>query len=268
MQQEQRGFGRGRRGRGGQRGGQRGGPGGAGGPRGARGDNRGGWKPLTKLGRMVEHGQIKTLEDIFKFSMPIKEVEIVDRLIGGIDTYKEEVMKVKPVQKQTRAGQRTRMKVWVLIGDGRGHIGLGQKAHKEVQGAVQGAIASAKMSIIPVRMGYWGNNIAQPHTVPMKVTGKEGSVTVRLVPAPRGTGIVGAPTSKKVLQMAGVQDCYTQTRGTTKTKGNFLYATYKALARTYLFLTPEFWGKPSLEKDNYGTEKQVEEEPADDEEAM
>ena len=56
-------------------------------------------------------------------SYPIKEVEIVDKLIQ--DDYKEEVMKVKPVQKQTTAGQRTRFKVWVLIGDGKGHIGLG-----------------------------------------------------------------------------------------------------------------------------------------------
>lgn len=56
---------------------------------------------------MVEKSQIKTLEEVFKFSMPIKEVEIVDRLIGDMVTYKEEVMKVKPVQKMTTAGQRT-----------------------------------------------------------------------------------------------------------------------------------------------------------------
>ena len=258
-QQKQRGFGRGARGRGGKpQGGDR---------RGARPDGKK-WVPLTKLGRDVDAGKIKTLEEIFKFSMPIKEVEIVDKLIGDGESYKEEVMKVKPVQKQTTAGQRTRMKVWVLIGDGKGHIGLGQKAHKEVQGAVQGAIAIAKMAIVPVRMGYWGNNIGQPHTVPMKLTGKEGSVSVRLVPAPRGTGIVGAPTTKKVLQMAGVMDCYTQSRGSTKTKGNFLYATYNALAKTYSYMTPEFWGKPSLEKDLIIVSKAVEEENAEGDEYM
>ena len=53
-------------------------------------------------------------------------------------------MKVKPVQKQTKAGQRTRFKAWVLIGDEAGHIGLGQKAHKEVQGAIKGATLDAK----------------------------------------------------------------------------------------------------------------------------
>ena len=172
---EQRGFGN-TRGRGRGRGDKRGGRGGRGGrPQGGRNEQR--WRPLTKLGRMVNSGQIKSLEEIFKFSMPIKEVEIVDKLIGESENYKEEVMKVKPIQKQTTAGQRTRFKVWVLIGDGNGHIGLGQKAHKEVQGAIKGAIRDAKMNILPVRMGYWGNNIAKPHTIPMKISGKEFSKT-------------------------------------------------------------------------------------------
>jgi len=49
----------------------------------------------------------------------------------------------------------------------------------------------------------------QVHTVPTKVTGKCGSVTIRLIPAPRGAGIVAARTPKKVLGMAGIEDCYT-----------------------------------------------------------
>lgn len=65
---------------------------------------------------------------------------------------------------------------------------------------------------------------AQVHTVPTKVTGKCGSVTVRLIPAPRGAGIVAARVPKKVLQMAGIEDCYTCSRGSTKTLGNFVKA--------------------------------------------
>lgn len=246
---EERGFGRGRRGRGRR-------------PDQGRGQRPGGkWQPLTKLGRLVDKGQIKDLEHIFKFSMPIKEVEIVDKLIGDSEKYKEEVMKVMPVQKQTTAGQRTRFKVWVLIGSGKGHIGLGQKAHKEVQGAVKGAIADAKMNIIPVRMGYWGNNIGLPHTIPMKITGKEGSVCVRLIPAPRGAGIVAAAASKKVLQLAGIQDVYTQSTGYTRTQGNFLYATYYALKKTYYYLTPELWGKPNLDNVLFNEDFKKQEEP-------
>ena len=47
-------------------------------------------------------------------------------------------------------------------------------------------------------------------------------VQVRLIPAPRGAGIVAARVPKKVLQMAGIEDCYTASRGSTKTLGNFV----------------------------------------------
>lgn len=246
-----RGFGRGGAGGAGGRGGAgRGGRGGRpGGPGGRGGRGAPEWNPLTKLGRLVKEGKITTFEQIFAMSIPIKEAEIVKRIADQADIkFTEEVMKVKPVQKQTKAGQRTRFKAWVLIGDRNGHIGLGQKSHKEVQVAIKGAINVAKLNLIPVRFGYWGNKIGKPHTVPFKITGKTGSVSIRLIPAPKGTGIVGAPTSKKVLQMAGVQDCYTSSIGKTKTKGNFLYATFNALAQTYTYLTPEFWGKPKLER--------------------
>ena len=99
----------------------------------------------------------------------------------------------------------------------------------------------AKLSVVPVRRGYWGNKIAKPHTVPCKVTGKCGSVLVRLIPAPRGTGIVSAPVPKKLLQMAGIEDCYTSARGSTGTLGNFAKATYAAIAKTYAYLTPDLW---------------------------
>ncbi len=86
------------------------------------------------------------------------------------------------------------------IGDYNGHVGLGVKCSKEVATAIRGAIILAKLCIVPVRRGFWGNKIGRPRTVPCKVTGKYGSVWVRLIPAPRGTGIVSAPAPKKLLQ--------------------------------------------------------------------
>eukprot|EP00761_Pharyngomonas_kirbyi_P011193 gb/GECH01011218.1/.p1 GENE.gb/GECH01011218.1/~~gb/GECH01011218.1/.p1 ORF type:complete len:269 (+),score=43.99 gb/GECH01011218.1/:1-807(+) len=224
-----RGFGRGRGGRGRGRGGGRG--------RGRREDD---WTPVTKLGRLVKSGRISNLEEIYKHSLPIKEAQIIDYFIKDL---KDEVMKISPVQKQTRAGQRTRFKAYVVVGDSKGHCGLGVKVAGEVATAIRGAITAAKLSIIPVRLGYWGNMIGDPHTIPCKVTGKCGSIRVRLIPAPRGTGVVAAPVPKKLLQFSGLNDVYTNTQGSTKTLGNFVKATFDALVQSYAFLTPDLWAE-------------------------
>jgi len=207
------------------------------------------WIPVTKLGRLVKEKKINSLEEIYLHSLPIKEYQIVDYFLK--DKLKDEVMKISPVQKQTAAGQRTKFKAFVIIGDKDGHCGLGTKVSSEVATAIRGAIILAKLSLVPVRRGYWGTALGEPHTVPVKITGKCGSVKVRLIPAPRGTGIVAAPVPKKLLEFAGIKDVFTQSEGHTKTLGNFLKATFKALAATYSFLTPDLWGPTHFTKTPY-----------------
>jgi len=220
-------------------------------PRNNRGKEEKEWEPVTKIGRLVKDGKIKSLEELYKHSIPIKEAEIIDYFIGP--ALKDEVLKIMPVQKQTRSGQRTRFKAFVAIGDSNGHVGLGVKCSKEVATAIRGAIIAAKLSIVPVRRGYWGNKIGKPHTVPCKVTGKCGSITIKIIPAPRGTGLVAAHVPKKLLSMAGIEDCFTQSVGSTCTLGNFAKATYYAIQKTYAVLTPDLWACETLEEPLYST---------------
>jgi small subunit ribosomal protein S2e len=55
---------------------------------------------------------------------------------------KDELMKIMPVQKQSCAGQRTRFKAFVALGDFNGHIGLGVKCASEAANAIKGALPS------------------------------------------------------------------------------------------------------------------------------
>ena len=68
----------------------------------------------------------------------------------------------------------------------------------------------------------------------------------QLIPAPRGTGLVASPAVKRLLQLAGVDDIYTSSSGSTKTLENTLKATFVAVGNTYGYLTPNLWKETKL----------------------
>lgn len=225
-----------------------------GGKKGKKGGDEKAWVPCTKLGRLVTEGKIGSLEEIYLHALPIREFQIIDFFFPekeGENALKDEVVKIHPVQKMTSAGQRNRFVAYALVGDSKGHVGLGNKVGKEVATAIRGAVIAAKLALIPVRRGYWGNKIGQPHTVPMKVTGKCGSVQVKLIPAPRGSGVIGSPALKRMMIFSGISDVFSSSCGHTRTKANFMKATFEALRNTYRFITPDIWEQPTFKLHPY-----------------
>lgn len=192
------------------------------------------WNPKTSLGKKVQSGEIKTIDEVLKEGKPIREVEIVDKLLPNLES---EVIYDLRVQRVTMNGRVTRFKVVVVVGNKDGYIGIGQGKAKEKQVAVNFAIADAKKNIKKIERGCgsWFCNCGRPHSILYTTTGKSGSVRVKLIPASAGLGIVGAPVVKKVLTLAGINDVWTYTEGETRTSINLAAATIDALIKASEF---------------------------------
>ena len=180
------------------------------------------WEPKTKMGRQVKEGTITDIDEIFEKGLPIMELEIVDALIPDLE---EEVMDVNLVQRMHKSGRKVNFRVIVAVGNKDGYVGLGQGKAKEVGPAIRKAVDNAKYNIIKVRRGCgdWGCVCGREHTVPFKVTGKTSSVSVTLMPAPAGVGLVVGDVGK------GIHDVWSQTFGQTQTTVNFANAVFGAL---------------------------------------
>jgi small subunit ribosomal protein S2e len=200
------------------------------------------WVPKSDLGLLVQAGKV-TLNDIFTNSYRISEPEMVDFLLGS--KLKDDVLSIKSIQKQTKAGQRTRIKAVVIVGDEEGHIGIGVRSAKEARSAIEKATEEAKCNLQPVDFGWWGREIGDPHTVRVRGSGKCGSVSITLTPAPKGTGITAAKIPRRIFQMAGIKDIYTRSVGRTCTSENFAKATIMALQKCNDFYAPSSWEETS-----------------------
>jgi len=189
------------------------------------------WKPITRLGRMVANGELKSMSEVLATRMPIREVEIVDVLLPGLS---DEVLDVKMVQRMTDSGRRTKFVVTVCIGNRDGYVALGRARGKEVGPTIRKAIRNAKLNIIEIRRGCgsWECGCRRPHTLPFLVTGRSGSVRVTLKPAPRGVGLAAASVVKQILALAGISDAWSFSEGHTKTTINYAFATFNALKET------------------------------------
>ena len=193
------------------------------------------WEPRTKLGKLVKEGQITDIHEIFRKGYQIKEPEIVDVLLPEVNLREnQEVLDIALTVRMTDSGRRIRFRVLAAVGNRDGYVGLGIGHGKEVGIAIRKDINYAKMNIIEIKRGCgsWECRCRRPHSIPFAVEGKEGSVRVKLMPGPRGLGLVIGDVGKKILSLAGVKDVWSQTLGETRTTVNFAKAVFNALYNT------------------------------------
>jgi len=201
------------------------------------------WFPKTELGKRVQKGEFTSLAQILSGREVILEPEIVDALVP---TIKQEIIYVggspgkgggirrtatKRTTRMHKSGRRFKLSAVVAVGDGENIVGLGKASSKEHRTALEKGTLQAKLNVINVKKGCgsWECACGGTHSIPFKTKHTTGSVTVILIPGPKGLGLVANPTCRQVLSLAGIKDVWVKTFGNTHARSNVVYAVFGAL---------------------------------------
>lgn len=201
------------------------------------------WQPKTALGKKVKDKEITDIRGILESGYRIMESEIVDTLIPNLefDYINLGQMKGKfgggrrrvfrQTQKKTREGNKPHFSVMAIVGNKDGYLGAGIGKSRETMPSREKAVRKAKLNLFQIARGCgsWQCTCGEPHTIPFKLTGKESSVEITLLPAPKGTGLVIDNELKKLMRLVGIKDIWSKTRGQTRQKINLVSACVKAL---------------------------------------
>ena len=134
--------------------------------------------------------------------------------------FKEKVVNVSRVAKVVKGGRTFRFSALVVIGDGKGRIGVGTGKSAEVPEAIKKATDDARKNLVKISLVN--------DTIPHEYTTNFGASKVILKPAVEGTGVIAGGAVRPVLELAGVKNVTAKTLGSRNSR-NVVYATLKAL---------------------------------------
>lgn len=117
----------------------------------------------------------------------------------------ERVIQIRRVTKVVKGGKKLSFRAVVVVGNGKGQVGLGIGKSSEVIGAIQKGVALAKKSLITVSL--------YKHTIPHPIKGRGGASFVYLRPASEGTGVIAGGAARAVIELAGIENILAKSLG-------------------------------------------------------
>ncbi|MGB0384062.1 MAG: 30S ribosomal protein S5 [Ardenticatenaceae bacterium] len=136
--------------------------------------------------------------------------------------FEEKVVAIARTSKVVKGGRRFGFRACVVVGDGKGRVGIGIGKAREVPAAIRKAVEKAKKKMITVPL--------LEHTIPHQVIAKATSAQVLLKPASPGTGVIAGGGVRAVVEAAGVPNILTKSLGSDNTL-NVVRATFLALSQ-------------------------------------
>jgi len=133
----------------------------------------------------------------------------------------EKVVSISRVTKVTAGGRHFRFAATMVVGDGKGLVGIGTGKANEVQEAIKKGIQAANKNLTKV-------NIVDNRTIPHDAIGTCARAKVLIKPAKEGTGVIAGGAVRAVLELAGIKDIVSKSLG-SNTKVNMAKATLEAL---------------------------------------
>ena len=140
--------------------------------------------------------------------------------------WKERVLQIRRVTKVVKGGKKLSFRAVVVVGNGKGQVGVGVGKSSEVIGAIQKAIIEGRKNVITVPIFK--------KTIPHPIQSKAGAGKILLRPAAEGTGIIAGGSARSVLELSGIENILCKSLGSDSAL-NIARATIKALSELRTF---------------------------------